>query len=86
MLSVFMRIDAHRKWRNSMSKLATVEPLAVDVEAAAKIAGVGRTHFYQEIKKGRLRAVKSGSRTLVRMTDLREYLDSLASAKIGASS
>ena len=39
--------------------------------------GPGRTKTYEEIKSGRLRARKFGSRTIITEDDAEEWLDSL---------
>ena len=52
-------------------------PLALSVDEAAHLAGVGRGFLYQEIGKGRLRARKAGRRTLVAMNDLGAWLEAL---------
>lgn len=60
-----------------MKQATNPEPLAFDVNFAAKMVGIGRTLLYNEIKAGRLRAVKSGGRTLIRRADLEAYMASL---------
>jgi excisionase family DNA binding protein len=42
--------------------------------------GVGRTTAYEEIKAGRLRAVKVGHRTLITVDDAEAWLKSLPSS------
>ena len=39
--------------------------------------GVGRTKAYEEIKAGRLKARKSGSRTIILASDAQAWLDGL---------
>jgi excisionase family DNA binding protein len=51
--------------------------LTYSIEEARKVTGVGRTVLYEEIKAGRLRAVKRGRRTLILAEDLRRWLASL---------
>lgn len=41
------------------------------------LIGLGRTKGYSEIAKGRLAVVRNGSRTFVRASELRRYIDSL---------
>jgi excisionase family DNA binding protein len=53
------------------------EPLAYMPRDAARLAGVGRTFLYLEIKAGRLRARKAGARTLIAADDLRAWLEAL---------
>jgi excisionase family DNA binding protein len=52
------------------------EPLAVPIPEAARLGGVGRSTIYAEISKGNLKVRKVGRRTIVTMSDLREWLDS----------
>lgn len=52
-------------------------PLAYPVNDFARAIGVGRSKIYEEIRLGRLRAKKLGSRTVITGSDARAYLDSL---------
>ena len=38
---------------------------------------IGRTKLYEEIKNGRLKAIKCGARTLIRAEDAEAWLNSL---------
>jgi hypothetical protein len=42
-------------------------------------AGIGRTAVYAELKSGRLRVKKCGSRTLITLQDAQQMLDRLPS-------
>jgi excisionase family DNA binding protein len=53
------------------------ERLAYSPDEAAKASGQGRTKVFQDIKTGKLRAVKNGRRTLILRPDLEEYLRSM---------
>ena len=59
---------------NESGALAPVVPLAVKVERAAEIMGVSRAHVFRLIAAGQLRTVKSGSRRLVPLAAISEYL------------
>jgi len=50
------------------------DTLAHSILEAAKIAGIGRSFVYQEIRAGRLVARKAGGRTLILHSDLLDYL------------
>jgi excisionase family DNA binding protein len=50
------------------------EPLAVQVDAAARMTGVSRTEIYKAIKNLDLKSLKVGRRRLVRIDALREWL------------
>lgn len=41
--------------------------------------GIGRTHFYDEVRAGRLKARKLGGRTIVLEADAQEWLKGLPS-------
>jgi excisionase family DNA binding protein len=41
---------------------------------AAGFLGIGLTHFYQQVKEGRIKTVKLGKRTLVPLDPLRKML------------
>ena len=51
--------------------------LAYSIPEASTVSGTGRTSIYEEIKAGRLRAVKRGRRTLILVDDLRAWMESL---------
>jgi excisionase family DNA binding protein len=51
--------------------------LAVRVEDAAKLVGIGRTEIYKAIKEGSLASLKIGKRRLIRVEALREWLAAL---------
>ena len=51
--------------------------LAHSVTEAAKIAGVGRSFLYEEIRTGRLVARKARGRRLILHADLLDYLREL---------
>jgi hypothetical protein len=46
-------------------------------ELAAAIGGAGRSKLYAEIRAGRLKAKKLGSRTIITTPAARDYLDAL---------
>ena len=52
-------------------------PLAVSVEEAALISGLGRTSIYGAVKSGALKARKAGRRTIVLKSDLQAWLAAL---------
>ncbi|MDX1063889.1 helix-turn-helix domain-containing protein [Sinorhizobium medicae] len=51
--------------------------LGVHIEEAVDISGVGRTSLYAAIKDGRLKARKSGRRTIILIDDLKKFLGAL---------
>lgn len=52
-------------------------PAAMSVPAFARWAGIGRTTAFNEIKNGRLRAVKVSSRTLITTSEAERWLNAL---------
>jgi len=59
---------------------AVSEPLAVAIPDATRISGLSRSEVYRCLGDGRLRAVKSGARTLILMDSLKAHLASLPAA------
>ncbi|MHB1518484.1 MAG: helix-turn-helix domain-containing protein [Acidimicrobiales bacterium] len=53
------------------------ERIALSVDDLKGFGGPGRTLAYEEIRRGRLRAHKLGSRTIVLRADLEAYLRDL---------
>jgi excisionase family DNA binding protein len=51
-----------------------LEPLAVSVGEAARLAGVSRTMLYQALRSGALRSLKIGSRRLITIEALDAWL------------
>lgn len=52
-----------------------MEILAVSVNEAARILGVGRTSLYSMIADGKVEARKLGRRTVITMASLRRLID-----------
>ena len=53
------------------------DKLAFSIDELGDHGGPHKTKAYEEIRNGRLRARKLGSRTLILATDFRQYLESL---------
>jgi excisionase family DNA binding protein len=51
-----------------------VGPLAVSPAEAGRLVGIGRTTIYAAISSGQLRSLKIGTRRLVAVDALREWL------------
>ena len=49
-------------------------PRAVNVEKAAKLIGIGRSLAWDMVRRGDLRSVKAGHRTLIPLTVIDEFL------------
>jgi excisionase family DNA binding protein len=50
------------------------EPLAMSVPEAARRSGLGTRSMWAHVKNGRLRTIRVGTRVLVEMDALREFL------------
>jgi len=61
-------------------KKATHPALALSVEEAAEVIGIGRTICFRLISQGHLRALKIYSRTVVPVTAIEEFLATYGSA------
>lgn len=59
-----------------MSERAVV-PVLYNVDEAAEALRLSRTVIYELIRSGRLRTIKQGSRRLVPVTALTEYVEAL---------
>ena len=58
----------------------TLEPLAVPPAEAARLSGIGRTRIFALIQSGALPSFKVGRSRLIRLEDLRRYVDHAAKA------
>jgi excisionase family DNA binding protein len=59
-----------------------MELLALTIAQAAELGGPCRSALYEDIRLGRLRAVKRGRSTRILMKDFKEYLASLPAKPI----
>ena len=51
-------------------------PIAVSPDAAARLAGIGRTSLYAALAKGDLKSIKTGTRRLIKIEAIHEWLAS----------
>lgn len=58
-----------------------MEQIALTIEEASKVSGIGRTKIYQAINAGWLPAKKHSKRTLILHEDLKNFLAALPSYK-----
>jgi len=54
--------------------------LAYGINQACETSGMGRSFIYEEIRAGKLKTFKCGTRTLIASDDLHAWLDSYRSA------
>jgi excisionase family DNA binding protein len=52
------------------------------MKEAVGVTGVGRTSLYQAIRRGELRALKRGARTIILDRDLRRWLEGLPTSNV----
>ncbi len=52
----------------------TTSPIAVGPSEAARLAGVGRTTIYAALTNGELKSLKIGTRRLIFVDSIREWL------------
>ena len=64
----------------------TRDPLLVSIADARTISGLSRSELYRRMSAGDIRAVKSGTRTLIVLQSLIDHLKALPVAKFHASS
>ncbi|GEM_PF-1131410 len=57
-----------------------LERLAYRVKEAAEVLAISRSRFYELVAAGEIRALKDGARTLIRRSELEDYLDRLEAA------
>ena len=51
-------------------------PIAVSPDEAARLAGIGRTSLYAALTKGDLKSIKIGTRRLIKIEAIHEWLAS----------
>ncbi|MFD7065931.1 excisionase family DNA-binding protein [Streptomyces sp. NPDC059913] len=61
----------------SAPTVSTPAPRLLAVEDAAVVLGLGRSMTFEEIRRGRLRTVRSGRRRLVPTEYVEEYIELL---------
>jgi excisionase family DNA binding protein len=61
------------------------EKLAYSITELAKVAGVGRSFLYEEVKAGRLKIKKAGRRSLVLIADAEAWLAALPDLYVSRS-
>jgi excisionase family DNA binding protein len=58
-------------------------PAAISIAEFCHRYGIGKTTTYQEVNSGRLKVVKIGRRTLIRVSDAQAWFEAAASSKSG---
>ena len=59
---------------NTEHHLKPQTPIAVSPNEAARLSGVGRTTLYAALSSGQLRSVKIGTRRLIMVDAIRDWL------------
>jgi excisionase family DNA binding protein len=65
-----------------VSKTLELEPLTVTVGQCSALTGESRSKVYLLIAEGRLDAVKSGSRTLIKYASIKQHIANLPKAEV----
>jgi excisionase family DNA binding protein len=63
------------RWHPPERRRTKMEPLAISVNEATKVLGLGRTSIYAMIGDGRLETFKLGRRTLIKTASIRALVD-----------
>jgi hypothetical protein len=61
----------------TISPSTGLEPICCSIAEGQRLSGLGRSEFYEAIGDGRIEAKKHGSRTLVVVESIRNYLSNL---------
>lgn len=77
----FVSSEPDNGFDHMTSKDKPIEIGAMSVDSFAKWAGIGRTTAWNEIRNGRLRAIKVNARTLVAFTEAQCWLSNLPDAR-----
>jgi hypothetical protein len=62
----------------------TIDPITAPISDAVRISGLSRSEIYRRLAVGDILAVKNGSRTLILMASVRDYLARLPAATFRA--
>jgi excisionase family DNA binding protein len=62
------------------SVASCAEPIAARIPEVSRLTGISRSEIYRLLADGKLKGKKSGRSTLVLMSSVAEYLDSLPPA------
>jgi hypothetical protein len=57
--------------------IVAIEPIALPIESAPAAAGVTRTRIFEAVAKGELTARKAGKATILEVSELRRWIQSL---------
>ncbi len=67
---------------NAQSQHATAYPkAALSVVEFCATTSIGRAKFYEEVAEGRIQTLKSGRRTLIPVSEVSRWLNSLPTSK-----
>lgn len=61
---------------HSKKTTQSMPPIAVSPDEAARLAGIGRTSLYAALAKGDLKSIKIGTRRLIKIEAIHEWLAS----------
>ena len=68
--------------QGSVTEGRSMEAQAFSVSEFCRAYRIGRDKFYDHVRKGRLRAIKDGKRTLILRTDAEKWADALPALEL----
>ena len=71
---------------NTISNLPSITPVAIGISDAVAMVGISRAQIYRLVGAGKINMVKSGRRSLIPVSSLIGYVQSLPDAKIRPAS
>jgi excisionase family DNA binding protein len=80
------KISEAERQRRARQRAASIQQRAMTIGEFCQRYAVGRTTIYGEIKRGRLRALKVGKRTLITEDDAEDWLRRLPALETGSVS
>lgn len=57
--------------------------VALSIAEFSTLTGLGRTRVFEELKSGRLQALKCGRRTLIPIPEIEAWIKALGARKVG---
>ena len=80
------KISEAERQRRARQRAANIQQRAMSVGQFCQHYGIGRTTAYEEIKRGRLRGLKVGKRTLITEDNAEDWLRRLPAIETGSVS
>jgi hypothetical protein len=77
-------MDTQMQASNHDNSATGMQPLAVTILEAVRLSGLSRSELYRQLSAGRIRARKSGTRTLIVWASLQAHVEALPPAEFRA--